>query len=74
MVNKPERRNNIGAFWLRKLKKRDGHYIKGFVELEGKKHELVLFINSFKKFSSQPDYVVREQIEEVSKYEKEINI
>lgn len=59
---KKEYRENIGAFWLRK-DKRGGHYIKGYLEINGERKELILFTNTFKTRMQHPDYVAREQIE-----------
>lgn len=63
---KKERRDNIGAFWLR-ADKRGGHYLKGCITIDGVERELILFTNTFKTKVEHPDYVVREQIADKDK-------
>lgn len=71
---KKQHRENIGAFWLRK-DKRGGHYLKGYITINGEQKELILFTNTFKTNLRHPDYVCREQIEEkLQEDEDRINI
>jgi len=46
---------NIGALWL-KESKNGNKYMSGVIEIDGTKHEIVIFKNTFKKESKHPDY------------------
>lgn len=47
--------NKIGALWLKE--KDDKKFFSGEVEIDGKKHSIVVFRNTYKQEGSkQPDY------------------
>ncbi len=49
---------NIGALWL-KDSKSGGKFMSGSVEIEGVKHQIVVFKNTHKvEGSNQPDYKI----------------
>jgi uncharacterized protein (DUF736 family) len=47
--------NNIGALWLNESKK-GNRYMSGVIELDGKKHKIVVFKNKYKEEDKHPDY------------------
>lgn len=46
---------NIGALWLNKSKKGQ-RYMSGQIEIDGKKHKIVVFKNKYKDEDKHPDY------------------
>lgn len=46
----------IGALWVTEGRK--GNYLKGFVEINGEKHQIVCFVNGYKTEAKHPDYRV----------------
>lgn len=48
-------KKDIGALWERQSSK-GSTYLTGFVEIDGKKHELVLFRNNKDGNEKRPDY------------------
>lgn len=50
-----EQRENIGALWLKES--RNGNkFMSGVVEIDGVKHDIVVFKNNYKKEDKHPDY------------------
>lgn len=47
---------DIGALWIKRSSK--GEYLSGSVEIDGKKHFIVCFLNSYKKETKHPDYKI----------------
>jgi uncharacterized protein (DUF736 family) len=47
---------SIGALWL-KESKNGNKYMSGVIEIDGKKHEIVIFKNTYKQ-EKQPDYKI----------------
>lgn len=45
---------SIGALWINESEK--GKYMSGVVEINGEKHPIVVFKNSYKKEEKHPDY------------------
>lgn len=45
---------DIGALWVKQGAK--GQYLSGYVEIDGQKHPIVCFLNSYKKEAKHPDY------------------
>lgn len=50
-----ESKQSIGAFWLKESKS-GTKYMSGVIEIDGAKHDIVVFKNSYKKEDKQPDY------------------
>lgn len=49
-----EKEKSIGALWVNKEKQ----YMKGSVEIDGVKHDIVIFRNTYKKEDKHPDYKI----------------
>lgn len=47
---------DIGALWVKRSPK--GEYLSGYIEIDGKKHSIVCFLNGYKKEQKHPDYKV----------------
>jgi uncharacterized protein (DUF736 family) len=45
---------SIGALWIKESEK--GEYMSGVVEVNGEKHPIVVFKNTYKEKENQPDY------------------
>ena len=43
--------DNIGALWVK-----EGGRMSGYIEIDGKKTNIVLFVNTYKKEDKHPDY------------------
>lgn len=52
-----ENKKSIGAFWL-KTAKSGSKYMSGIIEIEGEKHNVVMFKNGHKTEDKHPDYKV----------------
>jgi len=53
-----EKNRNIGGLWL-KTSKSGNKFMSGSIEIEGKKHQFVVFKNKHKEEgSNHPDYVI----------------
>lgn len=53
-----EKSKNIGALWV-KDSKSGNKFMSGVVEIDGEKHQIVVFENTHKKEgSNQPDYKI----------------
>lgn len=50
-------RKSIGAFWL-KTAKSGTKYMSGSIEIEGEKHDIVVFKNDYKTEERHPDYKI----------------
>ena len=48
--------NQIGAAWLKNSK--NAKYLSGYVEIDGKKHPITLFKNSYKTEKAHPDNLI----------------
>lgn len=46
--------DSIGALWIKDGK--NGKYMSGVVEIDGAKHNIVVFKNGYKEKENQPDY------------------
>lgn len=47
---------NLGALWEKQGKK--GRYMSGYVEIDGVKHEIVVFPNGYKDAENKPDWKI----------------
>ena len=52
-----EKKGNIGGLWL-KTSKSGNKFMSGSIEIEGKKHQFVVFKNTHKNGEKHPDYVI----------------
>jgi len=53
----PSQDDKVGALWVRQT--RDGaEYYKGTIELEGRRHQIVVFRNGYKTTDRQPHLIV----------------
>ena len=52
-----ERQKDIGALWLNKSKA-GNDYLSGNIEIDGTKHKIVIFANSYKEQEKHPDYKI----------------
>lgn len=50
--------STIGALWLN-TDKRGQKYMSGNVEIDGVKHDIIVFKNSYKDSEKKPDYVIK---------------
>lgn len=50
-------KKNIGGIW-EKTSKTGNRFMSGSIEIEGKKHQFVMFKNKYKNGESHPDYVI----------------
>lgn len=50
-------KRNIGGLWL-KTSKAGNRFMSGSIEIEGKKHQFVVFKNKHKNGETHPDYVI----------------
>ena len=48
-------KKSTGALWI-KESKAGNKFMSGVVEIDGKKHDIVVFKNNYKKESKHPDY------------------
>ena len=48
---------SIGAMWLR-TSKSGNKFMTGNIEIQGKKHQFVVFKNKYKQGETHPDYVI----------------
>lgn len=46
--------DSMGALWIKDGK--NGKYMSGVVEIDGVKHNIVVFKNNYKERENQPDY------------------
>ena len=46
---------NIGALWTHESK-HGTKYLSGVIEIDGKKHEIVIFKNTYKEEPKHPDF------------------
>jgi hypothetical protein len=53
----PASEHKIGALWRRETRD-NAEYMKGEVEIDGRKVPIVVFKNGYKERSNQPDYIV----------------
>lgn len=51
------KRKDIGAFWIKTSKAGD-KFMSGHIEINGVKHDVVVFKNGYKKEDKHPDYKV----------------
>jgi uncharacterized protein (DUF736 family) len=47
----------MGALW-KKTNKNNKKYLSGYVEIDGKKHPVVIFSNEYKKEEKHPQFIV----------------
>lgn len=52
----PNRDDKLGALWQKSSSK--GDYFSGVLEINGEKHEIVVFANGFKEATNHPDWIV----------------
>lgn len=51
------KKGNIGGLWL-KTSKVGNKFMSGSIEIQGKKHQFVVFKNTHKNGETHPDYVI----------------
>lgn len=56
-----EKRNSIGAMWKKDGK--NGPFLTGSLEIDGKKISFIAFKNSYKEKDNHPDFKIYEQEE-----------
>ena len=56
-----EKRNKIGALWLKESKTTGIKYMSGEVEIDGVKHNIAVFKNKHKEQKTHPDYIILPQ-------------
>jgi len=60
---------SIGALWKRKAQS-GRPYLSGLVELDGQKHRIVVFSNTYKEENgNQPDYRILRQTQKTDEFE-----
>ena len=52
----PNNPNQLGALWIKESEK--GQYMSGYIEIDGKKINIVCFKNTYKKEDKHPDWQV----------------
>jgi len=52
-----EKQKDIGALW-QNLSKSGNKYLSGSIEIDGTKHKIVVFANSYKEKETHPDYKI----------------
>lgn len=50
------REDELGCLWQKSSSK--GDYFSGQLEIDGTKHEIVVFPNGYKEATNQPDWIV----------------
>jgi len=57
MNNQHNQRKDIGALW-EKFSKNGNAYLTGYVEINGIRHRITVFANSFKQADTHPDFKI----------------
>ena len=65
-----EKNKSIGALWLKEGK--NGKFMSGSIEIEGRKHNFVVFKNSYKEQDKQPDYKIFEAMGQKQQQDEDI--
>tara|TARA_R100001163_G_C5041434_1_gene179490 strand:+ start:1165 stop:1350 length:186 start_codon:yes stop_codon:yes gene_type:complete len=50
--------NQKGAVWKKESSK--GKYLSGYITIDGKQHQIVIFPNKYKKNKEHPEFIVYE--------------
>jgi putative lipoic acid-binding regulatory protein len=52
----PNKEDKLGALWQKTSSR--GDYFSGQIEINGTKHQIVVFANGYKDKSKQPDWII----------------
>lgn len=52
----PKKEDKLGALWVKSNDR--GDYMSGQIEINGTKHDIVVFANGYKEESKHPDWIV----------------
>ena len=66
------KKGNIGGLWL-KTSKAGNKFMSGSIEIEGKRHQFVVFKNTHKDSDKHPDYVILQSNPIPSEHKKPVN-
>ena len=56
-MGQQQKKKDIGAIW-KKTSKGGLEFMSGVLELNGEKHEIVIFANTYKERDNQPDFKI----------------
>ena len=52
----PKKEDKLGALWQKESSR--GDYFSGQIEIDGVKHQIVVFSNGYKNDAKQPDWII----------------